>query len=84
MKKTYLFIVKNWKTTIVGAITAVLTYLLSIGRIDNNKYELILGLLISIGYILTKDGDKSISNTTLERKVDEKLEEKLEKISDNK
>ena len=84
MKKTYLFIVKNWKTSIVGAITALLTYLLSIGKIDNNKYELILVLLISIGYILTKDGDKSISNTTLEQKVNEKVDEKFKKISDNK
>ena len=84
MKKAYLFIVKNWKTSIVGAITAVLTYLLSIGRIDNNKYELILGLLISIGYILTKDGDKSISNNTLEQKSRTKSRRKNKKISDNK
>ena len=46
-------------------------------KIDNNQYELILGLLISIGYILTKDGDKSISNNTLEEKVEEKVEEKI-------
>ena len=84
MKKTYLFIVKNWKTTIIGILTSILTYLLSTNKIDNNQYELILGLLISIGYILTKDGDKTISNNTLEQKVEQKVEEKIKNISDNK
>ena len=84
MEKAYLFIVKNWKTTIIGILTSILTYLLSTNKIDNNQYELILGLLISIGYVLSKDGDKSISNTTLEQKVDEKVEEKLKQLTDNK
>lgn len=84
MKKAYLFIVKNWKTTIIGILTSILTYLLSTNKIDNNQYELILGLLISIGYVLSKDGDKSLSNNTLEEKVEEKVEEKLNQLTHNK
>lgn len=84
MKKIYLFIVKNWKTSIIGLLTSILTYLLSSGKINNNQYELILGILVSLGYILTKDGDKSISNSTLDEKVEEKVSEKLNQITDNK
>lgn len=36
MKKAYLFIVKNWKTTIIGILTSILTYLLSTNKINNN------------------------------------------------
>lgn len=34
MKKAYLFLVRNWKTTIVGILTSLLTYLLSNGTIS--------------------------------------------------
>ena len=80
MNKIYLFLVKNWKTTIIGASTAILTYLTSINKISQPQFEMIIGILVSIGYLLSKDGDTTISDKTLNDKVDERLNDKKEEI----
>lgn len=80
MNKIYLFLVKNWKTTIIGASTSILTYLTSINKISQPQFEMIIGILVSIGYLLSKDGDTTISDKTLNDKVDERLNDKKEEI----
>lgn len=80
MNKIYLFLVKNWKTTIIGASTSILTYLTSINKISQSQFEMIIGILVSIGYLLSKDGDTTISDKTLNDKVDERLNDKKEEI----
>ena len=66
MKKAYLFLVRNWKTTIVGILTSLLTYLLSNGTISKEQFELSLGILVAVGYVLTKDGDVSTPTKPVE------------------
>lgn len=80
MNKIYLFLIKNWKTTIIGAATSVLTYLTSINKISQSQFEMIIGILVAIGYVLSKDGDTTISDKTLNDKVDERLNDKKEEI----
>ena len=60
MEKIHLFLIKNWKTTIIGASTSILTYLTSINKISQPQFEMIIGILVSIGYLLSKDGDTTI------------------------
>lgn len=83
MNKVYLFLVKNWKTTIIGAATSVLTYLTSTGKISQPQFEMIIGILVAVGYFLSKDADTTISDKTLNAKVDERLEERKQEISDD-
>lgn len=80
MNKVYLFLVKNWKTTIIGAATAVLTYLTSTEKITQPQFEMIIGILVAVGYFFSKDGDTTISDKTLNDKVDERLNDKKEEI----
>lgn len=80
MQKVYDFLVKNWKTTIVGVLTTVLTYFLSNGSITEHQFQLGIGLLVAIGAILSKDGDGTITDqekTEISEQTDQKIEEKF-------
>lgn len=87
MKKAYLFLVKNWKTSIVGLLTTILTYLLTIGKITQGQFELGVGVLVSIGYLLAKDGDSTLSTdekemmlNSMTARIDQKFEEETEQL----
>lgn len=87
MQKVYDFLVKNWKTTIVGVLTTVLTYFLSNGSITEHQFQLSIGLLVAIGAVLSKDGDGTITDqekTEISEQTDQKIEEKLNEESFNK
>lgn len=80
MEKIHLFLIKNWKTTIIGAATSILTYLTSTGKISQPQFEMIIGILVAVGYFFSKDADTTISDKTLNAKVDERLNDKKEEI----
>lgn len=50
---------KNWKTTLSGIAIAVLVYLQQIEIINEHQFTLITSILISLGFIFSKDsGEK--------------------------
>ncbi|MDR1019031.1 MAG: hypothetical protein LBM02_10075 [Lachnospiraceae bacterium] len=64
MKKLYTFLVKNWKTTISAIILLLLTYHYHIGAITSEQFELYSGILIALGFLFSKDADKTGINKT--------------------
>ena len=60
------FLIKNWKTGLSGISVLVLVGLYVYKIIDTEQFLTIFGTLVGIGFIASKDGDKTginISNT---------------------
>ena len=55
-----LWIFKNWNTTAVGAvIIALLTFAVHKGWMTTDSVDFWLGILASIGFAVSKDGNKT-------------------------
>lgn len=48
-------IIKNWKTSLSATLIAILTGLLASGTITIEQFQVILGILSSIGFYAAKD-----------------------------
>ena len=52
-------VLKSWKTTMVGLVLAAIAFLYHIGSISERDVVFITGLLTSLGFIASKDGNVS-------------------------
>ena len=59
MKNIYLFLIKNWKTSVSGIIVAILVYLQQIGVITESQFTLYTSVMVAIGFLFSKDGDET-------------------------
>lgn len=50
---------RNWKTTAVAFIIIVSSAAMLLGKIDGNMYIGILGVMVSAGFLVSKDADKT-------------------------
>lgn len=58
LKKEFIKVLKNYKTTIPGVAIAVLTYCTAKGYIDSEQSVMIIGVLTALGLAGAKDHDK--------------------------
>ena len=59
MEKLKVYLVKNWKTTILGAIGGGVAILVSSGAIDQGTATTILGVVTLALGVTSKDADKT-------------------------
>jgi hypothetical protein len=53
------FFIKNWKTTLGGIVVIILTGLHAQGKIGQDLFTTLIGLLTAAGLIAAKDADKT-------------------------
>ena len=58
-QKLVSFLIKNWKTTLGGILIGITAILLNAGIITAEIASVITTVLIALGFIAAKDGDKS-------------------------
>jgi hypothetical protein len=61
LKYLHAYVVKSWKTTLVGSVIFIATFLIQEGKITQSQFEVVLAVLSAMGFVITKDGDKTHS-----------------------
>lgn len=56
------YLVKSWKSTLVGVVIFIATFLIQEGKITQSQFEMVLAVLSALGFVITKDGDQTHSN----------------------
>lgn len=60
LESLWLYIVKNWKTTVSGVVAVLVWFAKGIGlEINSDTAAAISSLMLAVGAFFAKDGDKS-------------------------
>jgi hypothetical protein len=62
IKYLHAYVVKSWKTTLVGAVIFIATFLIQEGKITQSQFEVVLAVLSAMGFVISKDGDQTHSS----------------------
>lgn len=62
IKYLHAYVIKSWKSTLVGLVIFIATFLIQEGKITQSQFEMVLAVLSAMGFVIAKDGDQTHSN----------------------